>query len=581
MHKYHFIFFLITSWLISFGENKIPVLILDDYLKNIALTYNNGVQNVDKCIEKIKPLLDKNPTNPILKFDLAVLCILKENYVKSIIHLEEAIEIKRKQKDTADICTYLRLLGLGYTSLKYYDKSLHLLNICAKRYASDKEYTALMLTFTNIASLYVNKGNNDSAFAFYYKALEISNVFPSYAPKSTKRLTQVGLCYLHGVTQHYDSCHYYFRKTLSDTSVAFRIKYAAYLYVVPALIHHQLLDTALHYFEQSERFFFDSGMYRVTHQTYPLIMPAYIAKKQYDKILFYQKRWKICVDSNMVRMDKIALQKIDVERITQEKLLVQKELYIKNVKLSQKNTTIFLLVVSLLLLFSVGFNYYHRLNLRRTRETELFQRQLNEKLQQEHELQGRQLELLQENKKLQDFIQTQLEEEVRKRTEELVQKEKEIIALKEKEIQAKVEKAELEALTQSLLIQQKNQIFEQVKTHIEGLKGKNLGVEEQKSLKDLILVIKNSLNIEHQWENFKIHFEANYPMFMQKITEKYSNLSENEIRHLAYIKIGLSIKEVADLLGIEPNSVKIARYRIKQKLGMTKEDSLSEKVKNM
>jgi DNA-binding CsgD family transcriptional regulator len=45
--------------------------------------------------------------------------------------------------------------------------------------------------------------------------------------------------------------------------------------------------------------------------------------------------------------------------------------------------------------------------------------------------------------------------------------------------------------------------------------------------------------------------------------------------------MGLSIKEVANLLGIAVNSVKMARYRIKQKLGMGKEDSLAEKIQSI
>lgn len=563
------------------GYSKIPVLIIDDYLKNIYTTYTQGKENTDEALNKVKEALNKDKNNPQIKFDLALLYLFKQNYVKSIIELQDAIEYKRKQQDTSDIYAYFRLMGLGYMNLKMYEDALSLFTQCSKEYEYRKDYRSLMLIFTNTASLYTNQNKYDSAFKFYYKAMEVCHKFPSVTDSTTKSLTELSLAFLHSRTANYDSCYHYFEKVTRNSSLPARIKNAAYLYVIPALVHDKLFDKAIEYFEKSEDFFFRSGMYRVVHDTYSYIIPAYIAKKQYDKILFYQKRWTTCADSNAVRMDKIALQKAEIQKILQEKQILQKEIDIKMTKIRQRNTVILLLIVIFLLFISLGLNYYHRLNLKRIRENEQLQVKLNQELQEKHRIQAEQIRQLEENKKLQEFIQNQLEQEVQKRTDEIINKEKEIIALKEQEIQSKIEKAELEALTQSLLIQQKNQIFEQVKEHIEKLKTQNLNPEQQKSLKELISVIKSSLNIEQQWDNFKVHFEANYPTFMQKIIQEHPNLSESEVRHLAYIKMGLSIKEVANLLGIEVNSVKMARYRIKQKLGMGKEDSLTEKIQNI
>ena len=52
------------------------------------------------------------------------------------------------------------------------------------------------------------------------------------------------------------------------------------------------------------------------------------------------------------------------------------------------------------------------------------------------------------------------------------------------------------------------------------------------------------------------------------------DLSEKDFRLLAFARLGLSIKEVAALLHVEPASVKTARYRLKKKLNLPPEQDI-------
>ncbi|HEY8938181.1 MAG TPA: hypothetical protein VIM65_23325, partial [Cyclobacteriaceae bacterium] len=49
----------------------------------------------------------------------------------------------------------------------------------------------------------------------------------------------------------------------------------------------------------------------------------------------------------------------------------------------------------------------------------------------------------------------------------------------------------------------------------------------------------------------------------------------------ALIKLNLSIKEMASMLGISPESVKKSRYRLKRKLGLTENDVLEEFIEKL
>ncbi|MEM6829388.1 MAG: hypothetical protein AAF551_02655, partial [Bacteroidota bacterium] len=58
------------------------------------------------------------------------------------------------------------------------------------------------------------------------------------------------------------------------------------------------------------------------------------------------------------------------------------------------------------------------------------------------------------------------------------------------------------------------------------------------------------------------------------LRELYPKLSKTNIKHCLLVKLGLSIKESADFLNVNTNTVKTARYRAKSKLGLTEEMSL-------
>lgn len=82
--------------------------------------------------------------------------------------------------------------------------------------------------------------------------------------------------------------------------------------------------------------------------------------------------------------------------------------------------------------------------------------------------------------------------------------------------------------------------------------------------------IEKSINLsqatDEQWQNFKFAFEKVHPDFFQKITKKYGQLTINEQRHIAFIKLNLTIKEIAQLTGVTTQAVKMARNRLKKKL---------------
>jgi DNA-binding CsgD family transcriptional regulator len=56
--------------------------------------------------------------------------------------------------------------------------------------------------------------------------------------------------------------------------------------------------------------------------------------------------------------------------------------------------------------------------------------------------------------------------------------------------------------------------------------------------------------------------------FFFNLKSKYPNLSDDDKRLASLLLIGLSSKEIANILNIEPKSVDMKRYRLKKRLNV-------------
>ena len=103
----------------------------------------------------------------------------------------------------------------------------------------------------------------------------------------------------------------------------------------------------------------------------------------------------------------------------------------------------------------------------------------------------------------------------------------------------------------------------------------NSKLSDSSHLNDIRKLIRYNLELNDDWQKFKLHFEEVHPAFFDKLIKLSSQLSRNELKHCAYIRMNISNKEVASLLNVHPDSVKMSRYRIKKKLSLEPKDDLS------
>lgn len=82
-------------------------------------------------------------------------------------------------------------------------------------------------------------------------------------------------------------------------------------------------------------------------------------------------------------------------------------------------------------------------------------------------------------------------------------------------------------------------------------------------------------------ENFDYYFLQVHPGFYEGLRKDFPDLTLNELRLCALIRLNMNTKDIASINNITINGVKVARWRLRKKLGMTDaNDNLSDFLSN-
>lgn len=96
-----------------------------------------------------------------------------------------------------------------------------------------------------------------------------------------------------------------------------------------------------------------------------------------------------------------------------------------------------------------------------------------------------------------------------------------------------------------------------------------------KKISDIRRGIRMNMSDDDNWEKFIENFNMVYDNFMKELTARYPDLKKNDLKLCAYLRMGLSSKEMASLLNTSVRSIETARYRLRRKLNLDQGDNLT------
>ena len=74
-------------------------------------------------------------------------------------------------------------------------------------------------------------------------------------------------------------------------------------------------------------------------------------------------------------------------------------------------------------------------------------------------------------------------------------------------------------------------------------------------------------------EDFDYYFTQTHTDFYRNLSRDFPDLTPYETHLCAYIRLNLNTKDIAEICGIEPSSVRMARHRLRKSLGITDSDT--------
>lgn len=180
-------------------------------------------------------------------------------------------------------------------------------------------------------------------------------------------------------------------------------------------------------------------------------------------------------------------------------------------------------------------------------------------------------------------------EELKKREEEFKieteKKEKEIIRLQNEQLEMDIRFKSQKLATSAIILGRKNEVLINIKDDLLKLVDTtNENDLDYTILKRRILQVQNKIddNIKEDdsFQQFEENFDIVHNNFIKRLTEAFPSITIAERKMCAYIKMELSSKEIAPLLNISIRGVETLRYRLRKKLRLSREESLTQFLMN-
>jgi ligand-binding sensor domain-containing protein len=159
---------------------------------------------------------------------------------------------------------------------------------------------------------------------------------------------------------------------------------------------------------------------------------------------------------------------------------------------------------------------------------------------------------------------------------ELDRTEKEIVRLKNEKLEADVNYKNKELSTMTMHLVQRNKLLAKIKEVI-SLVIKSADIPDGSgSLRQLVRLIRDVEKGDHELDQLTMHFNNVNNEFFNKLKDRYPDLSPNDLKFCAYLRMNLSSKEMAQLMNVTIKAIEVGRYRLRKKLSLQPDMNLYE-----
>jgi DNA-binding CsgD family transcriptional regulator len=181
-----------------------------------------------------------------------------------------------------------------------------------------------------------------------------------------------------------------------------------------------------------------------------------------------------------------------------------------------------------------------------------------------------------------------VQEEKRKQIERInrlelqkLKDEKTMLALEQDKLQLEIKNRNQELAFSTYTNIKKNDLLIKLKNYIFKINNIDKTKDLDPVMRSVIKRIDKDLKESYDWVKFEFHFKKSNPDFFINLNKLHPQLTSNDVRICAFIKLNIPSKQMASLLNINPKSLEMTRYRLRKKLGLANRRDLYSYIKTI
>lgn len=484
---------------------------------------------------------DKKAIGQILQ-KMGQVCFHMGHYSQSLDYYLQASTQFRESGNKVQLAETLNDIGKLYYYNKQIPEARRQFDAALDIFQTNTSNSGLAITYGNIGHLYEKTKQYDSAFYFQRKAL---SQYQSSANKEGMAAIYENLGSIFEDLEKYDSAQHYYSSALALYKQYNKTPNIIEVYnnlgdVLRKTGHVEaslpFTREALQQSLQSDETYQLSAAYRDMAKAWHLLNRG-------DSAFYYQelsRKSLLDIYSSENNKQFAFLQALND--------LSKKDAEIERLKIVRRNTTILTIsaIIVVLSLIVMGSLIISRQRLKIKNERLL--RDQNDQIHKAHS------ELM-----IKDLQNKQLHEDVLQKSLEM-------------------KTQELSAYT--LHVIQKNQVLKEMHDTLEKMV-KDDKRDQKKQMQQLIQQIDINFNQDQNWDEFRNIFEQVHESFFEKVRRICTDLTANDLRLVALIKMNINSGDMSTLLGISPDSLRVTRYRLRKKFKLDKGENLGTFIQNI
>ena len=143
------------------------------------------------------------------------------------------------------------------------------------------------------------------------------------------------------------------------------------------------------------------------------------------------------------------------------------------------------------------------------------------------------------------------------------------VRLEKQKIEVELDSRNKEFTTNVMYLMKKNEMLSGISEKLVQIENDAVKDETKTALKKIANKLQKNKD-KDIWEEFELRFNQVHNDFYEKLTQKYPELTSNDLRLCAFLKLNMSSKEISEITGQQVATLEHARSRLRKKLGISK-----------